>query len=166
MSRCKVALGSFSLVGRRVTVGHFPLYHASRHSMIRVAMGAGVWYRARWFLKSWSVLVQAACQWVLGHWSMCVTFSLRFPQAKHRWLILLSIWACWCNVGVHSWAYFEIWIFFPGESASKDDLLACQSTLLKVSSVHSASMRGSHFFESLLLQIDSIVTKNTQGSKN
>jgi hypothetical protein len=46
---------------------------------------------------------------------------------------------------------FEIWIFFPGESASKDDLLACQLTLLKVSSVHSTSMRGSRFFESFMI---------------
>jgi hypothetical protein len=42
MSQCKVALGLLSLVDRRVTVGHFPSYHALRHSMIRGGGGAGV----------------------------------------------------------------------------------------------------------------------------
>jgi hypothetical protein len=63
----------------------------------------------------------------------------------------LLIWAQWCMVGVHSWAYFEIWRCWPGVRALKDEPFACQSTDLKVSSVHSVSIVGSCLFESLMI---------------
>jgi hypothetical protein len=93
----------------------------------------------------------AACRWTLGHSSMCHTFSLWWPHVKHRWSILLLIWAWWCMVGVHSWAYFEIWSCWPGARALNDEPFACQSTDSKVSSVHSASIVGSRFLESLMM---------------
>jgi hypothetical protein len=113
--------------------------------MIMDDMGAGVWYCDRWMQNLLMALEWAACRWTLGHSSMCHTFSLRWPHAKHRQSILLLIWAWWCMFGVHSWAYFEIWSCQPGARALNDELFACQSTDLKVSSVHSASIVGSCF---------------------
>jgi hypothetical protein len=54
-------------------------------------------------------------------------------------------------VGVHSWAYFEIWSCRPGARALNDEPFACQSTDSKVSSVHSALIVGSCFLESLMM---------------
>ncbi len=123
ISWCSVALGSLSSVGRRFIARHFPLYHWLRQLMIIVAIGAGEWYHNRCLRKSWRALVLAAVLWLLLHRSTWVTFSLRSPQAKHLQLILLLICARWCNVGVHLWAYFEIWIFWPEERAVKEDWL-------------------------------------------
>jgi hypothetical protein len=108
MSRCKVALGSSSSVGRRVIVGRFLLYQSSRLVMIMFAIGAGVWYRDRCLQNSWRALALAATHQSLLHWSMWLTVSLRFPQAKHRRSILLpSACAHLCIVGVqfcgHTW---------------------------------------------------------------
>jgi hypothetical protein len=84
-------------------------------------MGAGVWYHDRWVWNSLMALDWAACQQALGHISMCHTFSLRWPHAKHHRSILLLIWAQWCMVGVHSWAYFEIWSCRPSARALNDE---------------------------------------------
>jgi hypothetical protein len=54
-------------------------------------------------------------------------------------------------VGVHSWAYLDIWSCHPGARALKDEPCACQSTNSKLSSVHLVSIVGSHFLESLMM---------------
>jgi hypothetical protein len=112
---------------------------------------AGVWYHDRWVQNLLMALERAACRQPLGHSSMCCTFSFRWPHAKHHWSILLLIWAQWCMVRVHSWAYFEIWRCWPGVRALKDEPFAYQSNDLKVSSVHSVSIVESCFFESLMM---------------
>jgi hypothetical protein len=38
-------------------------------------------------------------------------------------------------VGVHSWAYLEIWSYHPGARVLKDEPFVCKSTDSKVSSV-------------------------------
>ena len=45
----------------------------------------------------------------------------------------------------------EIWSCWPGARALKDEPFACQSTDLKVSSVHLVSIVGSCFLESLMM---------------
>jgi hypothetical protein len=115
-------------------------------------MGAGVWYHGRWSQTSLMALEQAACWWVLGHCSMCHTFSLRWQHGCKALLVNLV-----ANVSsvAQGWSPFMCilgdWSCQPGARALKDEPFTCQSTNLKVSSVHLVLIMGSHFLESLMM---------------
>ena len=94
--------------------------HQSIVSIKREAIGAGVWYFDRCFLKLASAHSLVLSHRLLIHWSTCRLVSLKVPHAKQQLSMELLAQLRRYRVGAHSLMNLEICSLWPSWSALID----------------------------------------------